>query len=392
MLELLLLLLPLAAASGWIAAKRAVRKERDKLRSVEMDPAYFRGLNYLVNEQPDKAIDVFVRMLEVNRETVEMHLALGSLFRRRGEADRAIRIHQNLIARSTLSAEQRCQALLELGQDYLHAGLLDRAEALFSELVEKQMLLHPALENLKIIYQHEKEWLKALQASHHLRELGDKKQDKDQTHFLCELADAALLAGDSERTLEYLNAALELSADALRPQWAKADFLLQRGRYQEALLLYRKIAEEYPAFIGEFLSDMAQCHAHLTTTMDWMDWLRDFYQRRHNLSVLLAIAQELEVTHDIAAAIDFLNEALETESHLLGLQHLIRLRLKQQGNERTKFLETLGTLVDQMVSKQSAFHCHRCGFTSRSLHWQCPGCRSWGSMLPQQGSHGRQVE
>ena len=159
-MEYLILLLPVAAASGWLAAKRSLRLQQERQCEADMDSAYYRGLNYLVNEQPDKAIDVFVSMLEVNSETVEMHLALGSLFRRRGEVDRAIRIHQNLIARPTLSVDQRSQALLALGNDYMKAGLLDRAEGLFEELVEGKRLLRPALTNLKTIYQHEKDWKK----------------------------------------------------------------------------------------------------------------------------------------------------------------------------------------------------------------------------------------
>lgn len=148
------LLLPVAAASGWVMAKRSIRRENR--RSLEIPPAYFKGINYFLNEQPDKAIDVFIKMLEVDSDTVETHLALGNLFRRRGEVDRAIRIHQNLIARSSLKREQRSQALLELGQDYMQAGLLDRAESLFNELIELDDHTLPALRLLNDVYEQEK--------------------------------------------------------------------------------------------------------------------------------------------------------------------------------------------------------------------------------------------
>jgi lipopolysaccharide biosynthesis regulator YciM len=146
MYELALLLLPVAAASGWWAARRSARREAENC--ADPDPAYFRGLNYLLNEQPDKAIDVFIKLLEVDNETVETHLALGNLFRRRGEVDRAIRIHQNLIARSGLNRDQKALALLELGQDYMRAGLFDRAESLFSELVDMSLYRGRAAGNL----------------------------------------------------------------------------------------------------------------------------------------------------------------------------------------------------------------------------------------------------
>lgn len=383
MLELLALLLPIAAASGWWAAKRSVRIEKEKLRSGEMDPAYFRGLNYLVNEQPDKAIDVFVRMLEVNSETVEMHLALGSLFRRRGETDRAIRIHQNLIARPTLSAEQRSQALLELGRDYMNAGLLDRAEGLFIELVESKALMKSSLENLKVIYQHEKDWHKALQVSRQLSGLGDKHQVRDQSHFLCELADIALENNESEKAQEYLEEAHQTAVDAMRPNMGRAALLMQHEEYQQALILYQQVAENYPAYIGEFVKLMAQCYQATGQQQAWLEWLKALYQRRRSLHVMLAIADEIERSEGGDASIAFLNDELAKSPSLLGVQRLIRMRLTQQSSdERTTFLETLNTLIERMAEKQSAYQCHRCGFSTRTLHWQCPGCRAWGTMLP----------
>ena len=156
--DLLWLLLPLAAASGWLAARFEYR--RNAAKQLDLPSAYFQGLNFLLNEQPDKAIEIFIRVLEVNSDTVETHLALGNLFRRRGEVERAIRVHQNLIARPTLGKEQRSQALLEPGQDYFKAGLFDRAENLFLELAEIRAHSEQALALLRHIYQQEKEWEK----------------------------------------------------------------------------------------------------------------------------------------------------------------------------------------------------------------------------------------
>ncbi len=390
--EFLILLLPIAAASGWWAAKRSVRKEREKLRNAEIDPAYFRGLNYLVNEQPDKAIDVFVRMLEVNSETVEMHLALGSLFRRRGETDRAIRIHQNLIARPTLSSEQRSQALMELGLDYMNAGLLDRAEALFSELIDNHALVKTSLGNLKVIYQHEKDWLKALDVTRRLEELGGEDQSRDRSHFLCELADIALQKGRDDDARDYLEQAGEAAPKAMRPLLTQATLYLQKQDYTSALQLYQRIAETHPAFIGEFVNQMAKCHRETGQEQAWLTWLMALYQRRRSLYVMLAIADEIEHSEGSDAAIRFLNDELVANPTLLGVQRLIRMRLTQQGDGKTTFLDTLDTLVKSMTDKQSAYQCHRCGFTTRTLHWQCPGCRTWGTMLPTSENNGRYSE
>jgi tetratricopeptide (TPR) repeat protein len=157
----LAMLLPVAALSGWIIGRR--NSERSRRAGVsELSSSYFRGLNYLLNEQPDKAIEVFLKLAEFNRDTVETHLALGNLFRRRGEVDRAIRVHQHLIARPNLSDQEKTIALLELGEDYMRAGLLDRAETLFTDLIAMDAQVPSALKHLISIYQHEKDWNKAI--------------------------------------------------------------------------------------------------------------------------------------------------------------------------------------------------------------------------------------
>ena len=378
----LLLLLPVAAASGWLAARRSMRQQQERQCEADMDSAYYRGLNYLVNEQPDKAIDVFVGMLEVNSETVEMHLALGSLFRRRGEVDRAIRIHQNLIARSTLSADQRSQALLALGNDYMKAGLLDRAEGLFEELVENKRLLQPALTNLKMIFQHEKDWKKSFEVSQRLDLLGGKGEGADQAHFLCELAELAIKSGDEEQAESYLKQALEASPSALRPQLIMAAISEKRGDCRQAIARFKQIADQHPNYIGEILQPMAECYRRSQQQPQWIEWLREIYANKRNLQVMLEIASELESSDGADAAIEFLTLELANSPNLNGIHQLISMRMAQQGEHQSQFLQMINQFVEHMAARQSAYLCHRCGFTTRTIHWQCPGCRSWGTMLP----------
>jgi lipopolysaccharide biosynthesis regulator YciM len=387
MQELLILLLPVAAASGWWAARRSMLREKERLAASEMDSDYYRGLNYLINEQPDKAIDVFVRMLEVNSETVEMHLALGGLFRRRGEVDRAIRIHQNLIARQTLSAEQRAQALLALASDYMSAGLLDRAEGLYEELVENRKQLKPALTNLKLIYQHEKDWSKSLDVSRRLEKLGDREQGRDQAHFLCELAEAALAEGHIDKAGELLEQALKANPQSFRPLLIQARIAAEQGRHDDAIVLYKKIADEHPAFIGEVLEPMHAIFIRSDRQEDWFDWLRETYARKKNLSVLLQMTSEIAEREGFATATDYLTSELSDAPRLAGVHRLIRMRMAQKGDQRSEFLELIEQLLQRLLKEQSAYQCHRCGFTTRTLHWQCPGCRSWGSMLPRESSN-----
>ena len=209
-IDLLLLLLPVAAASGWYAAKRSIDANTHKDNDGFTRP-YLVGLNYLLNEQPDKAVDVFIKMLEVDSEMVETHLALGTLFRRRGEADRAIRIHQNLIARPNLSKELRLQALLALGEDYLKAGVLDRAERVlleFTEIASGEIAII-GLRHLLDIYQQEKRWDLAINIANKLLTHGEPYQ-RNIAHYYCELALQAKAQSQLEQTQRYLKRALEI--------------------------------------------------------------------------------------------------------------------------------------------------------------------------------------
>ena len=382
MIEVMAMLLPVAAASGWFAARRAARKEAERLRRESVGAAYFRGLNYLVNEQPDKAIDVFVRMLEVNSETVELHLALGNLFRRRGEVDRAIRIHQNLVARPALSRSQRSQALLELGQDYLRAGLLDRAEGLFRELVDTDQQVKPALRNLVLVFQHEKEWGQCLEASRRLEELGDFSQGHDQVHYYCELAAEACDKGDHDTALVLLRQAEQADPANARSQLMQAELAMVKEDYPEAIRLLEAVEVRHPNYVAELIEPLATCHEQLGREDEWQVYLREQYAKHGSLPLMRAIADDLLNKQGAPAAVDFVSEHLSSRPSLRGLADLIDLRLAETGESSTEFMLLLKQLVDRLVGDMPAYQCHRCGFAARSLQWQCPGFRAWGTMVP----------
>jgi len=185
-LPLLALLLPLAAFSGWYIGRRSSERSR-RVGVSELSSSYFRGLNYLLNEQPDKAIEAFIEVVKVDPETVELHFALGSLFRRRGEYDRAIRMHQHLLERADLAPEQRAAAVFELGQDYLKAGILDRAEEVFQKLSDGSQA-GEARRFLLEIFQQEKDWEKAVSMAKRLELETGQSRAKETANFLCELA------------------------------------------------------------------------------------------------------------------------------------------------------------------------------------------------------------
>lgn len=228
-------------------------------QEIKLSPEYFKGLNYLLNEQPDKAIDVFIRLLEVNSETVETHLALANLFRRRGETDRAIRIHQNLIARPTLNSQQRIQALVELGLDYMHAGVLDRAEQLFLELLQQSSPPEQAINQLLRIYQQEKQWDKAIEMA---KRLGPKKNTDIGiliAQFYCEQAEQQLETNPASINA-LLKQAHSYDHNCVRATLIEANLYISAGNFTKALKTLQRIERQNHHYIPEALPKLLNCY------------------------------------------------------------------------------------------------------------------------------------
>jgi lipopolysaccharide biosynthesis regulator YciM len=240
-MNLLWLLLPVAALSGWLIGQRRIN-QKDGSSSSSIYPEYFKGLNYVLNEQPDKAIEVFIKMLEVDSETVETHLALGNLFRRRGEVDRAIRIHQNLIARPSLDREQRANALLELGMDYMRSGLLDRAEALFLELIESNLHLNDSCTELLDIYQQEKDWENAIKIARKLEIISGEKSNSIIAQFYCECADSALIDGNMRVAKDSIRQAISIYPKCVRASLIEGKMYQKIGKEKLAILLQKLLS------------------------------------------------------------------------------------------------------------------------------------------------------
>jgi lipopolysaccharide biosynthesis regulator YciM len=368
-----------AAASGWLVARRAENKRADAVG--DDDPGFFRGLNYLLNEQPDKAIDVFIQMLEVDSDTVETHLALGNLFRRRGEVDRAIRIHQNLIARPTLSRDQRAQALLELGQDYMRAGLFDRAESLFSELIDMELLQEQALRNLKTIYQQEKDWDKCLSVSRQLEANTGEPLYQERAHYYCELAEQARAADRNESAFAYLRQARNADRDCVRATILQADMEAAQGDLQVAIRTYRRVEQQDPSYMVEILPRLGQCYRRIGAWPEWVSYLQGLFSKTRETPVMLALAEAIHEQEGSAATAEFVTEHLRSSPSLEGLSRLIALH-SEASARGSDILPILRELVSRLLANRPAYQCQRCGFSAKTLHWQCPGCKTWGSVRP----------
>jgi lipopolysaccharide biosynthesis regulator YciM len=386
-LTYLFLLLPVAALSGWVVGRRGNRT-KSSLSGSEIPADYIKGLNYLLNEQQDKAIDVFIQMLDVNSDTVETHLTLGSLFRRRGEVDRAIRIHQNLIARPTLNTEQRMHALHELGQDYMRAGLLDRAEALFKELIDTGPHTVNALEQLIDIYQQEKDWGKAIETARKLAFKTGKSQDNVIAHYYCELAENEIRSNEQHKAVKYLKKALTTDKKCARASILEGDIHFRTGNLKDAIRAYRRVEEQSTDYITEVLDKLTQCYQQLDRTDEMIRYLQDMLQRHGGISVMLALAEVLRERGGDKDAAEFIASQLENKPSLRGMDRLIDLALIHIKDPAREKLEALKNVTTQLLVNNPVYQCDVCGFHGKTLHWQCPGCKSWNTVKPIQGVEG----
>ncbi len=378
--ELFWLLLPIAAASGWLAARRSSALKQ--IAISDRTPTYFRGLNYLLNEQQDRAIDLFVKMIEVDNETVETHLALGNLFRRRGEVDRAIRIHQNLIARPKLDDDQRALALLELGQDYMHAGLFDRAECLFEELAEMNLYQEQAYTNLIVIFQKEKDWNKCLIISQRLEQLTGESLKMEKAHYYCELANKAHRCGNISEVEGLLQEAQSIDTGCVRATILQGQMEYAGGKYEEAIQIYKKVEQQDPAYLAEVLPSLVACYKQLDNRDAMIAYLRYLVDKHPGAKPMLALADCIETDSGSEAALEFITNQMQIHPHLEGLDRMITINLQQSNMAVSDTLNILRQLIEKILIKRPTYQCRKCGYTAKSLSWQCPGCKSWSSSKP----------
>jgi lipopolysaccharide biosynthesis regulator YciM len=387
MMEFLLLLLPAALGSGWYMGKSNKPSPREGV-STKIPRDYFVGLNFLLEEQPDKAVDVFIKMLEVDSETVDTHLALGSLFRRRGEVDRAIRIHQNVIARPHLAKQQRVQALLALGQDYLRAGVFDRAERLFLEVVEMGEQSTLSLRFLLDIYQQEKNWQQAIQIAQKLATITTEKMNVRIAHYYCELAIEARDKGQLEQAQKHLKQALVVDKRCVRASLLIADHEKQMGQFKQAIRFYQQVKDQDPEYLSEAINPLAECYEKLGKEEELIEYLQQCLTQYPRMSVVLALAEILKRYQGHADAASFIADQLRTTPSVRGLHQLIRLQLVDAEGPAKENLSILYDLTIKLLKNKPIYRCEQCGFHGKVLHWLCPSCKGWSTVKPIHGLEG----
>lgn len=388
MIHLWPLLLPAAAWSGWWVASRN-SSIKEKRTTHHFSREYVVGLNYLLNEQPDKAVDVFIKLLEVDSDTVETHLALGSLFRRRGEVDRAIRIHQNLIARPQLTMLQRKEALMALGQDYMSAGVFDRAERIFTEVVELGGTREVnSLRGLLAIYQQEKAWEKALDVLKQLEISTATSMHAQAAHYHCEMASHALKTNAFDKAYVYIKQALAVDKQSVRASLMLGNLEMKNGRYKQAIRALKNVPDQDAEFLTEIIEPLVYCHRELEAMDECVDYLEQTLSDYPRASVIFVVGEYLRNEKSVDIAIDFVSEHLRRHPSIRGLNRLIYWHLESaHGRVRDK-LQMLHDITTKFLENKPIYRCEHCGFGGKLLHWHCPSCKQWSRMKPIHGLEG----
>ena len=371
------LLLPMGIALGWYLAGRY--GQRQDSASPELNNDYLRGLAHLVNDDTDQAIAHFVKLIEVDDDTVETHLTLGNLFRRRGEVDRALRIHQNLIARPNLSPEHLAEAKFELAQDYLKAGLLDGAENLFGELIADGRFLDRSLDWLITIYVQERDWDKAIEASKRLAAVKGESQDRLIAHYLCEKAQLSLKDKDAGNARKLAEKALRRDQNAVRASLLLGQALEAQDNPAAAVKAYHRVAEQDPRYLTEALPALERCYAAVQDAKGFLAYL-DYLDLSHaSDAATLARARLLQA--EKLDASEVLLERLREHPSWAGLHQLLTA-MPEAPEARARVSEAIRGLLLKALDGQAGYECSQCGLHPRMLFWQCPSCKQWGSIAP----------
>ena len=374
------LLLPLAALTGWVVGRRGGQRHGDTQVS-RLSSTYFRGLNYLLNEQPDKAIELFLHIAELDKETFETQVALGHLFRRRGEVDRAIRLHQGLVQRNDLSDQQRVQALLALGEDYMKSGLLDRAETVFTDLARIDERAPQALKHLLGIYQAERDWERAIDNALRYEEVTGEPMGKLVAQFECELAERHRANGDLDAARAAIARAYQADAGCVRAGILEGRIEAGDGNPDAAIRAYERAARHDPDYLPEFLPSLLACYGEVGDTAGARAFLAEMSEHYRGIAPGLALTGLIEAQEGAQAARDYLGRQLKDRPSVRGEAALIDLTLAV-GADSTATLHDLKHITDQLLVRNPSYRCTRCGFGARTHHWQCPSCKEWGTVKP----------
>jgi lipopolysaccharide biosynthesis regulator YciM len=370
----------LLAAAGW-ALGRFGERDEDEQAPAPLNIDYLKGLNFLLNEQTDQALEHFLKMVRVDDKTIETHFALGSLFRRRGEVDRAIRIHQNIIARPDLASEQRDQALYSLAKDYLRAGLLDRAENLFVRLSQGSRYQVEALEQLCRIYEQEREWQRAIESAEKLEVLSGQSFALQIAHYYCELAEQSVTQKDYTAARAFVKKAQSGRPRTQRGALTRARIARETDDSKTALKLYQRIIDERTYLITEALPAMVDVYER-DGSLDQLDKsLRNQLSKNPDMRNDVAYTAIVNNIGGVGVIDECVEEYMLSEPTLKEFIDLQTVN-ESTGDDRLAALVKVRAALSKLAGTIPRYQCKECGFSSQRLLWQCPSCRNWETQRP----------
>ncbi|WP_114972994.1 lipopolysaccharide assembly protein LapB [Rhodoferax ferrireducens] len=372
-LSWILLGLPFAFVLGWVASRLDLRQLR--IENHQAPKAYFKGLNFLLNEQQDQAIDAFIEAVQNDPDTSELHFALGNLFRRRGEYERAVRVHEHLLSRGDLSLADRQRAQHALALDYLKAGLLDRAEAALLKLEGTPFEAQARLA-LLANYERSRDWTQAAQIAQKLAHANQGSFSGRLAHYLCEQAASCIANQEPEQALSLLQESIETAPDAPRPRIDLAKLLNSQGKPGEAYAALQKSLESSPAATPLIAGPFAEYALASGHSFEALELLKTNYDLAPSLDVLDAIvALEATVQGPSPSARDWYVRHLEREPSLVAAAKWIA----GEKLEHEQFHPQVQRALDHAVKPLTRYRCAACGFEAKQHFWHCPGCQAWDS-------------
>jgi len=395
MLTLLWLLLPVAAAAGWIAARRSASQHPDAFWDHAQN--FHKGLNVLLNEQTDKADEVlFASLDDLDRETAETHLALGNFYRRRGEVDRAIHLHERLMEKTELGDEVQAAARYELARDFESAGLLDRSEATFRDLLDSGHRLDDACKSLMQLYERERDWTQAGDVAQTALSLSEKTQDKERSdalryriaHYRCELAEEARSSGYQEEAMRLLGEANDLYPNGARAQMALANMALASGEWDRSINHFAEVEKAEPSLLPEIIEPWLEALKHHDDPNQLQSFIETVSSRKNAYSVVRATRSVIAERHGAELANRFFKDQVLKRPSLRGLRDWVSDQVAvAPASERDK-VQTIRTLLDEVIEDKAHYQCGQCGFKGNQLHWRCPSCGSWDTVRTIIGAEG----
>jgi len=376
----LFLIILSAILIGWLLGRWQPFKNDNAQNADNFSEKYARGLNYLLADDSDNAIKTFTDLIEVNKDTIEIHIALGNLFRSKGEVDRAIKIHQNLLARPTLTRRQRHRAIAELASDYLKAGLLDRAEKLYREMIELKADTKLAYRRLLDLYITENSWEEALECAQVLYKMGEPEANVLYSQCLCEIADNAIESGNNRLARNNLDRALEVDAGCVRAALILIRLYLKTDNTSKAKSILNRLIQQNPEYLLLYIEPARQIyHAH--NERDYREFLQNQYQQHPSTQLAIALLEHYVRYNEIEKAGQFLSDILNQSPSFEAFEFALRF-LESNPDRLEETRQTLSIFLRNLHARKTEYICSQCGYESHAIQWLCPSCRNWATMKP----------